>query len=634
MLPWIFYQARPQLLLEARPPRGFRFDELPANVQARVFELVLHHAGRLVHAISRLDPHHPIDSMPATSTRLPHRFHVGSSSVSIAFAPEPGSLLAPLLVCRRWAFLGVHAFYGLNTFAFSSLGEFGRFCKGIGPGRLERLQHVELLWIGSQKITKPGMNVRAYALSHLCKTVRLRTMVVHINETGTQYQRRLPERADIKRMLMNATFGQPNSNRVRAMRTVQGLDYVHQLRGMKFVKFYDFQKSLDQNLKQPIRDWSFVEDVGRVVRMPKVGQKAEDARFENLERVVPNHEPSELDLQIVMPWFEHGDDHDDYPIELAGQAPGGDDVGNQGDNDGHGGGGLGELVGPVEAGGHGHHGGFDGGGFQDGGFDGGGVGDGGFGNGDPAGHGIDSDGDSDSGDDNDGAGDAGVGSSTNAVGAMTPIEVEEEDAPGSPMHLDDWSDFDEDLEASESSGSAESASGSPDGTEGTGSPSLGSNLDSGRHIPIDVIDSDDDDESEGGDPGSEAHEPMAIDLTDDDVPQPVPQGPTQMGPPPVRRSRDGSLEDGRGGLFVPRRTSVQVPEPEALGYRRPSQRSTLERSSHRYIIDLTGGEAFTRISPGAASSEFDSNRSSVSEDSSSHKRSRDSPESDSKRPRL
>lgn len=43
----------------------------------------------------------------------------------------PNVLLAPLLVSRAWNFWGAHFFYSDNTFAFSSLGEFGRFCEGI-----------------------------------------------------------------------------------------------------------------------------------------------------------------------------------------------------------------------------------------------------------------------------------------------------------------------------------------------------------------------------------------------------------------------------------------------------------------------------------------------------------------------
>ncbi|KAI2771688.1 hypothetical protein F4815DRAFT_488792 [Daldinia loculata] len=52
-------------------------------------------------------------------------------------------MLKPLLVCKRWYFIGVHAFYGANTFAFSSLGEWHRFCNGIGTARVQRLVNVE-----------------------------------------------------------------------------------------------------------------------------------------------------------------------------------------------------------------------------------------------------------------------------------------------------------------------------------------------------------------------------------------------------------------------------------------------------------------------------------------------------------
>ncbi|KAK1725266.1 uncharacterized protein BDZ83DRAFT_620288 [Colletotrichum acutatum] len=80
----------------------------------------------------------------AKKSGLPRRFHLSGTSCNITYGMKPNTRLALLTVCKRWYYFGLHAFYGLNTFAFSSLGEFGRFCTGIGEARRERIQHIEL----------------------------------------------------------------------------------------------------------------------------------------------------------------------------------------------------------------------------------------------------------------------------------------------------------------------------------------------------------------------------------------------------------------------------------------------------------------------------------------------------------
>lgn len=104
-------------------PQNF---DIPADIQFQILKHFFHFKGRVVHAISRLDPHHRAEEVPLNRFEKPtylHRLHVGKDAVSITFTPEPNVFLAPLLVCRRWHFWGSHIFYGENTFAFSSLGE-------------------------------------------------------------------------------------------------------------------------------------------------------------------------------------------------------------------------------------------------------------------------------------------------------------------------------------------------------------------------------------------------------------------------------------------------------------------------------------------------------------------------------
>lgn len=100
--------------------------EIPEKIQFQILRHFFDFRGKVVHAISRLDPHHPLDEAPMNLNQRPsylHRLHVGRTPVSIQFAPDPNVFLAPLLVCKKWHFWGSHIFYGLNTFAFSSLGE-------------------------------------------------------------------------------------------------------------------------------------------------------------------------------------------------------------------------------------------------------------------------------------------------------------------------------------------------------------------------------------------------------------------------------------------------------------------------------------------------------------------------------
>ena len=117
-------------------PMPFR-GKLPLEVQKRILEHLLIFPGNVVHALSRFDPDCPPypgreppvpdrEELPRNQSgqhALPRRFHIGDGPVSLHYATMPNILLAPLLVCKWWCFLGTHIFYGRNTFAFSSLGE-------------------------------------------------------------------------------------------------------------------------------------------------------------------------------------------------------------------------------------------------------------------------------------------------------------------------------------------------------------------------------------------------------------------------------------------------------------------------------------------------------------------------------
>ncbi|KAL2759885.1 hypothetical protein ACRALDRAFT_1067419 [Sodiomyces alcalophilus JCM 7366] len=241
------------------------FSRLPLDIQAYIIRCVFEFPGRLIHCISRLDPFfEPIEhAQPAP--RFLNRFHMTRSPCSLTFATKPSKLLAPLGTCKTFFLLGIHAFYGLNTFAFSSLGEFGRFCSGIGPARLQRIQHVELLWAGNQFLCFQGerktpngrpryTSRRTWDLRHLREMQSLKYLVVHISETGKEHVRRGHEPARHVESQALVTKGQPNARKTRSMRTIQGLDYILSLRGMAKVVFYDFERSLKFGGRHVIRD--------------------------------------------------------------------------------------------------------------------------------------------------------------------------------------------------------------------------------------------------------------------------------------------------------------------------------------------------------------------------------------------
>ncbi|KAM0277734.1 hypothetical protein ACHAQH_005595 [Verticillium albo-atrum] len=250
---------------DAPPVRSFK--DMTPEIQAKIIRLVLVYPGRLIHCISRLDPYCPPRVPPRyppspNSSDLPKRFWTrGRMGCSIEYATKPKDLLSILLVCKSLHFLGVHAFYGLNTFAFSSLGEFGRFCEGIGLARLQRIQHIEIFWQGNQTLTfKPDKDGkytsrRTFAASRLLDMSRLKTMVIHIKESGKRQMRRSHEKLVVREWLVSKTKGQPNDAMLRALRTLQGLDYILGLRGMRHILFYDIEKHFTMGVgRHPIRD--------------------------------------------------------------------------------------------------------------------------------------------------------------------------------------------------------------------------------------------------------------------------------------------------------------------------------------------------------------------------------------------
>ncbi|KAK2048103.1 hypothetical protein LZ31DRAFT_516598 [Colletotrichum somersetense] len=329
----LFVQDDEQTGVEQPPERSslsnLPFERFPASIQANIFKWIYIQEDKLIHCISRLDPYMPPEEPTETNVNrsgLPHRFHLSGKPCNVTYAINPNEHLALLSICKKWHYLGVHAFYGLNTFAFSSLGEFGRFCTGIGAARRERIQHVELLWMGNQYLTqKPvkederlqWVSKRAWDASWLCQMRRLKTLVIHVNETGSDYQRRRHEPSAHIEWMTSITAGQPNFRLTRSLRTLQGLDFIHQLRGMELIQFYDFGMALKDGKRHPIRDWSFYMDIENVTAMPKTGGRAHEAEFENLTPVLRDSVPADGYLEAIKDLYRQSEAFDTKYISPA-----------------------------------------------------------------------------------------------------------------------------------------------------------------------------------------------------------------------------------------------------------------------------------------------------------------------------
>ncbi|KAI0138910.1 hypothetical protein F4776DRAFT_42410 [Hypoxylon sp. NC0597] len=373
ILPRIFIRLQPvsHRLLEWHP---FPFEHLPLEIQINIFRRVFVKCT-LIHCLSRLDPSNPPEDFPEEDedgcSQLPTGFHFGTSPCQIALARKPNDVLKALLVCKRWYFIGVHAFYGANTFAFSSLGEWHRFCNGIGRARVERLVNVELMWHGAlMPRHRSKISRRSLGLAWFTKTRRLRTLVVHIQECPKDRMRRKYEKQRKRRLNPNAyedqsdversdvdlfsddeaddrrgrrraprdsdnesdddeypfrasnvkfdpfktmvqrTGKQPQFRRYRSMRTVQGIDYIYQLRGMKWVRFKERDGTQH---RQSIRDWSFLKDINTVVTSPKQPRLALKSELENLTPLkgLRNWIPSPADIRVIKEFYDESPILDD-----------------------------------------------------------------------------------------------------------------------------------------------------------------------------------------------------------------------------------------------------------------------------------------------------------------------------------
>lgn len=114
--------------------------------------------------------------------------------------------------------------------------------------------------------------------------------------------RRKHETRSVIHFMKGKTYQQPNFRLFRSLRTLQGLDYIQCLRGLKSVEFWDFAKWLEMGARGKyylVRDFTFIMDVNNAVRRPKTDHESYLSQLRNLAPLLPGHEAQEEDWQIL-----------------------------------------------------------------------------------------------------------------------------------------------------------------------------------------------------------------------------------------------------------------------------------------------------------------------------------------------
>ncbi|KAI7761280.1 hypothetical protein LZL87_002095 [Fusarium oxysporum] len=230
-------------------------------------------------------------------------------------------------------------------------------------------EHIELLWMGSQKLTyridQKGKYTsrRTHDLAYLPEACRLKTVAIHLPESSEPYMRRKHEPPQIVEFLTKKTRFQPNFRRFRALRTLQGVDYLYCLRGVREITFFDYDQWHTNDAKMPVRDWTFVRDINESVRREK---SANDEHFSQLRYLAPlliqpsvelaewleeilNPEPQRMGLLSPPPdmypqpqaALEQANNSEDESDDNAGDEDYDEDMGGDTDDDDGGGGGDG-----------------------------------------------------------------------------------------------------------------------------------------------------------------------------------------------------------------------------------------------------------------------------------------------------
>lgn len=171
------------------------------------------------------------------------------------------------------------------------------------------------------KGSRKRLNRRTMPLAWFCETASLKTLCIHISESKKSVIRRPYEPESQKVYMKGKTAGQPNWRMTRSLRNCLGMDYIYQLRGLYWVRFYDLDKENadPRRSRAKIRDKSFKLDVERVATQEKVPARAENSRLENLDRLFPDADswtPSQEDFDSIRPIYNEDTGYDNRCNDL------------------------------------------------------------------------------------------------------------------------------------------------------------------------------------------------------------------------------------------------------------------------------------------------------------------------------
>lgn len=218
------------------------------------------------------------------------RWFFGVKRCAINSSPLYLDVLGPIFVSREWHEIFATAFYALNTFSFQSVGEFGIFCRRTWIGKLERVQNIKQIWLGSKMSMGPNWCKARYALHKLGKMKRLRRYDMILNESGSIYVRRKNEPDIYRRTLLTTTKDHDNSRKFRELRKMRGIDNLYQVRGLDHIAVYDYEKGHYEE----VRDQGFVKDLRYQVCAPKDAKGQRLAEVRNLKPLLRRPEGQPL----------------------------------------------------------------------------------------------------------------------------------------------------------------------------------------------------------------------------------------------------------------------------------------------------------------------------------------------------
>ncbi|CAM1502034.1 Fc.00g040180.m01.CDS01 [Cosmosporella sp. VM-42] len=163
---------------------------------------------------------------------------------------------------------------------------------------------------------------RTHPLTWLPEARRLKTVGVHVPESSKEYMRRKHETDSLIRHMKMKTIRQRNFRLFRSLRTLQGLDYLHALRGVERVEFWDYDVYLKDGTKQVVRDFTFVMDLNNAVQRPKHARDLQMAQLRNLAPLLPTYEPSDGEWIAIEAIIDRVVIEPDRPALIPGpQAP-------------------------------------------------------------------------------------------------------------------------------------------------------------------------------------------------------------------------------------------------------------------------------------------------------------------------